>query len=307
VGILNVGLADSTVVMRLYGASGSQVGTTKTQAIGPGRYWQEDDAFVKWGAGQQEIAYATVEVTTTGGTVWAYGSVIDAATGDPTTVPVQRDEVTAASAPLIVDHKANAIVLDKRPEVVGSAALPAGTFTLAVSGTGNLGRTDLPTSVTCLYKYATGEMRAAALRYGESVSGVAGGNPLRCVIPDWLNKDDNTASARVTLTGAGQTLNYDLDGKTNCIVLDAQPEAVVRATPLARYALASTGNLGTDKLIPWVLVLYKDASTGNLTARALKGGQQVDGVRSDGKLVALVLEWINKDDNSGATTLSPVI
>jgi DNA-binding PadR family transcriptional regulator len=32
--------------------------------------------------------YATVEVLTEGGSVWGYASVIDNATGDPTTVPM---------------------------------------------------------------------------------------------------------------------------------------------------------------------------------------------------------------------------
>ena len=91
IGILNVGETDCTVAIKLYNAVGLQVGSAKTQTVGVSRYWQEDDAFAKWSAGQQEIAYATVEVTTAGGKVWAYGSVVDAVTGDPTTVPVQRD------------------------------------------------------------------------------------------------------------------------------------------------------------------------------------------------------------------------
>jgi hypothetical protein len=32
------------------------------------------------------IGYATIEVRTAGGMVWAYGSVVDNGTGDPTTI-----------------------------------------------------------------------------------------------------------------------------------------------------------------------------------------------------------------------------
>ena len=40
------------------------------------------------GVSSANLAYAIVEVTTNGGSVWAYGSVIDSDSGDPYTVPV---------------------------------------------------------------------------------------------------------------------------------------------------------------------------------------------------------------------------
>ncbi len=53
-----------------------------------GRYLQSDDVFRLSGAGNQDVAYATVEVQTQGCKIWAYASVVDAITGDPTTIPV---------------------------------------------------------------------------------------------------------------------------------------------------------------------------------------------------------------------------
>jgi hypothetical protein len=88
VGVLNVGSAEVTVEIRLFGASGAQVGAARTATVGASRYWQQDDIFASAGAGPQPIAYATVVVQTPGGRVWAYGSVIDAVTGDPTTMSV---------------------------------------------------------------------------------------------------------------------------------------------------------------------------------------------------------------------------
>ena len=46
------------------------------------------DIFTSSGAGAQDVAYATVEVQTAGAAVWAYASLVDEATGDPTTLPV---------------------------------------------------------------------------------------------------------------------------------------------------------------------------------------------------------------------------
>jgi hypothetical protein len=46
------------------------------------------DAFDLAGAGDQDVAFATVEVTTPGAVIWAYASVIDNRTGDPSIVPL---------------------------------------------------------------------------------------------------------------------------------------------------------------------------------------------------------------------------
>jgi hypothetical protein len=89
IGVLNLGAADVAVEVRLFDATGARVGGVTAATVASGRYWQQDDIFTSSGAGAQALAYATVEVQTPGGAVWAYASVIDAATGDPTTVPVQ--------------------------------------------------------------------------------------------------------------------------------------------------------------------------------------------------------------------------
>jgi hypothetical protein len=49
---------------------------------------QENDVFASCGAGDAAIAWARIEVRTAGGKVFAYASVIDNTTGDPTIVPV---------------------------------------------------------------------------------------------------------------------------------------------------------------------------------------------------------------------------
>jgi PKD repeat protein len=87
-GVQNLGAEPVNVEIKLFGADGSQLGETRTRTVATGRYWQLDDVFARLGAGRPSIAYATVEVLSADGLAWFYGSVVDNATGDPTTVPV---------------------------------------------------------------------------------------------------------------------------------------------------------------------------------------------------------------------------
>ena len=87
VGVLNLSPFEVVAAIKLYDATGSQVGSTRNQSVKANEYFQVDDVFAALGAGNLDVAYATVEVLTAGGRIWAYGSVVDNATGDPTTIP----------------------------------------------------------------------------------------------------------------------------------------------------------------------------------------------------------------------------
>ena len=50
---------------------------------------QVDDVFAACGAGDAAIAWARVGVSTPGAALFAYASVIDNATSDPTIVPLE--------------------------------------------------------------------------------------------------------------------------------------------------------------------------------------------------------------------------
>ncbi len=89
-GFENLGTAPCTGTIKLYNASGVQVGSTRTLTAAADKYIQDDDVFTKAGAGNQEPAYAVVEVTTAGGKAWFFASVVDAVTNDPTTIPQQQ-------------------------------------------------------------------------------------------------------------------------------------------------------------------------------------------------------------------------
>jgi hypothetical protein len=89
-GVLNAGDTACQVLVRLFGPDGTRLGTEVILAVEPGRYFQANNIFGSQytGAGPRRLAYATVEVLSAGGQVWAFGSVVDNSTGDPTTIPM---------------------------------------------------------------------------------------------------------------------------------------------------------------------------------------------------------------------------
>lgn len=89
VGVTNLGAASLVARVRLFGADGGPAGAPIDVTVAPGALVQVVDPFGAAAAGDHDVAFATVEVTTTGGLAWAYASVIDNRTGDPTIVPVE--------------------------------------------------------------------------------------------------------------------------------------------------------------------------------------------------------------------------
>jgi hypothetical protein len=86
VGLMNHGSSSCNVRIKLYSETGSQLGSTIDTAVPPEQWKQINDVFDEAGIGECAIGYATVEVLTPGGRIWAYGSVVDNGTGDPTTI-----------------------------------------------------------------------------------------------------------------------------------------------------------------------------------------------------------------------------
>ncbi|MCD4749275.1 MAG: cellulase family glycosylhydrolase [Thermoanaerobaculales bacterium] len=89
IGVISAGTTPTAVRIRLFDSSGNRIGSDLTMNVAAGNWLQQYDVFSAAGAGDQDLAFATVEVET--GSAWAYASVIDRLTGDPTTVPLQRN------------------------------------------------------------------------------------------------------------------------------------------------------------------------------------------------------------------------
>jgi len=88
VGFVNLGSSSCTVRVRLYSASGVQVGSAVTRSVNAGEWSQINDVYDEAGAGSANLGMATVEVVSGNGEIWAYASVVDNTSNDPTTVPV---------------------------------------------------------------------------------------------------------------------------------------------------------------------------------------------------------------------------
>lgn len=86
IGAVNLSPAQCSVLFTLYDAGGHQAGIAQTLTLPAGRWVQINDAVASAGISGLLQGYATVEVLTEGVEVWAYASLIDNRTGDPTTV-----------------------------------------------------------------------------------------------------------------------------------------------------------------------------------------------------------------------------
>ncbi len=88
IGVVNLGDAPCTASVTLHSDTGAQLGEGLSLEVAPGGWFQENDVFAKVQAGACERARARIELETPGCSVWAYASVVDNATGDPTTIPL---------------------------------------------------------------------------------------------------------------------------------------------------------------------------------------------------------------------------
>lgn len=89
IGFVNPGDAEVEVEYRLISTSGQQLGNPLTLTIPPTGWAQQNGAFSAAGAPDADAAFAKVSVVTPNGHAWAYASVIDNDSGDPTTIPME--------------------------------------------------------------------------------------------------------------------------------------------------------------------------------------------------------------------------
>ena len=87
-GFVNLGAAACTLAVRLSNGAGASLGEELVVELAPLEWRQIFDVLEP--AGNQEAAWAKVEVLSPEGRVWAYASIIDRLSRDPTTIPVQE-------------------------------------------------------------------------------------------------------------------------------------------------------------------------------------------------------------------------
>ncbi len=108
IGVLNLSSDRCAIVLALANNNGQQVGDEVTFSLEPKQYWQGDNIFGPnlTGAGNQTTAYATIRRIPETCLIWAFASVIDNSSGDPTTIPVLEGRSTAYSEPTVISNQA---------------------------------------------------------------------------------------------------------------------------------------------------------------------------------------------------------
>lgn len=92
IGFTNYTFVDCSARVRLYGSDGGQLGSdVVVSGIPAGGWKQRNRIFQAAGVDQCPVGYAVVTVETPGCELWAYASVVDNGSGDPTTVPVTAE------------------------------------------------------------------------------------------------------------------------------------------------------------------------------------------------------------------------
>jgi hypothetical protein len=306
IGMLTVGDEALEVLVSLISESGTLL-ASRVWTLQPDRPVQVNDIFGALNVPPQGNCRVDFESQARYGWHWvlAYASIIDNRTGDPIYVPATAlpDEATVR---LELDNRSNAILIDQLGGAVGTDQLPAGELTATVTGSGDLGRSDLPLRAVCLYKDPAGALLSAVLSAGDTLEGIAGGERFWCVVPDWISAADNTGQLAIDLTGGDSDLQLVLDARDNSVLLDRQTAAVVVQRPAKEaYTVELTGDLGRPELAPQPVVLYRDDAAGVLQLKAPIHGDTITPIDSSFQLVAAVFDWIDRDDNTGSTVLEP--
>lgn len=87
VGFIDLGGNGAVVRVRLFDGDGETVGSQLAEIIPPGGWFQVNRIFRAADAGACSGCYAMVDLASGNGPVWAYASVVDNSSGDPTTIP----------------------------------------------------------------------------------------------------------------------------------------------------------------------------------------------------------------------------
>jgi hypothetical protein len=88
VGFVNLTSEARIALVTVIGADGVQQGTTVDVIVLAGDWIQQNNIFGAAGVSSCDACSATIETVGGGGGLWAYASVVDNGSGDPTTVPM---------------------------------------------------------------------------------------------------------------------------------------------------------------------------------------------------------------------------
>lgn len=84
IGVINTGSTSCRVTVTFGNTDGWVIGDSLTFNLAPGEWQQTNEALKKAGISRADAAIALVQLETTGAEIWAYATVIDNSSGDPT-------------------------------------------------------------------------------------------------------------------------------------------------------------------------------------------------------------------------------
>jgi hypothetical protein len=293
------------VLVSLISDAGGMIGS-RTWHLEPQQHLQINDIFWTLNVPWQANCRVDFEVQSYSLRIFSYGSKIDNRSGDPVYLPAMEHPSDTGPTPIELSNRDNAILIDQLSEAVGIEQLPDGVLTASLSGSGDLGRPELPIGVLCLYKSPAGELRSTVLGIGDSISEIGGGERFWCVIPDWISSNDNAGTVTVSISGGDAPAELVLDTRANAVLLDEKIESVIADIPSSEtFHIEVDGNLGRPKLGPQVVTMQRDVDDGRLLVRSFGDGGVVDRIDPEQQLLVVIADWIQRDDNTGTTTLEP--
>jgi hypothetical protein len=102
IGFVNFGTDGVIVGIRLYDGDGTLLGSELGEILGPGQWTQVNRVFREANAGDCAGCYARIQLDGGEGPIWAYASVVDNGSGDPTTIPMEVVEPTKSGTEVLV-------------------------------------------------------------------------------------------------------------------------------------------------------------------------------------------------------------
>jgi hypothetical protein len=102
IGFVDLGGTGALARIRLFDGDGVEIGSELREPVPANGWWQRSRVFNAAGAGDCGGCYALVDLVGGGGSVWAYASVVDNDSGDPTTVPMVDPDTSAGASRYLV-------------------------------------------------------------------------------------------------------------------------------------------------------------------------------------------------------------
>lgn len=258
----------------------------------------------------RQPAAARIEVVDSWCPFAAWASTVDNRSGDPSFVvatPIAATTLDVSGDGLSLAND-RALLVDRLDQAVGTAELPAGNVVLSADGVGALGGADRPLVVLCTWNDRDGRPRYETLRTGQQASGVAGGGPLWCVVPDVGTCADNVGRVDLRVEVGGDEIELSLDAAENCVdVASVDGAASMMPTESQfRFRVWTTGDLGAAEAEPVLLLMQPPPANGWFqSARVLRDGDLLYPSRSfPPEWFAVVLDRGSRDDNTGSSGIS---